>query len=161
MWGQIRESHTFIFPIVPRYFSELMAVPVGINYECTMPSMSEKTVRMILPADAAGQHYLWLHIPPLEQAAFADYQSEACFCSQELCHMHWHTCVTLCHVYKHSLESSIGRSLKISPMGSCKKLRAVQFVPLCMCFYLLKKLGDITFSILSYHPLQQNFQNCT
>ena len=39
-------------------------------------------------------------------------------------------------------------------MGNCKKLRAVQFVPLCMCFYSLKKLGVITFSTLSSHPLQ-------
>jgi hypothetical protein len=62
------------------------------------------------------------------------------FCSQMLCHLHWHTYVTLYHVYKHSLESSICRSLKISPMGSCKKSRAVQFVPLCMCFYSLKKI---------------------
>jgi hypothetical protein len=85
MWGQICERHTSIFPSVPRYFSELMAVPVDINYECTMPSLSEKTVRMILPADATGQHYWWLHIPFLEQVSFADCQLEACFCSQELC----------------------------------------------------------------------------
>jgi hypothetical protein len=138
MWGQICESPSFIFPIIPRYFSELMAVPLSINHECTMPSMSEKTVRMILPPDAAGQLYRRLHIPLMEQESFADCQLEAFFCSQKLCHLHWPTCITLCHVYKHSLESSIGRSLKISPMGNCKKLKAFQFVPLCMCFCSLK-----------------------
>jgi len=54
--GQFHVRTNF-FPSVPHYFSELMAVPVGINYECTLPLMSEKTVRMIFPANAAGQHY--------------------------------------------------------------------------------------------------------
>lgn len=139
MWGQTCESHTFIFPNVPCYFSELMAVPVIINYECTMLSMSEKSVSMPFQADAASQLYWCLHIPIHEQVSFADCQLEACFCSQELCHLHWHTCVTLCHVYKHTLEASSGRSLKFNPKGRCNKLNAVQFV-LLYVFLFTKKI---------------------
>lgn len=95
MWGQTCESHTFIFPIVPCYFSELMAVPVVISYECTMLSMSEKSVSMTFPADAASQHYWCLYIPMHEQVSFDDCQLEACFCSQELSFALTYLCYTL------------------------------------------------------------------